>query len=361
MASILVTGAAGLLGGEIAAALAERGHAVTGLVRNSRTLRRGAGEIVDTAQFSGTAPKRGEIALVSGDVSVPRLGLDEASYKSLAETTDTVIHCAAVVQFDAAPEAYDAVNLGGTANVLALAEARSQGAAGFVQVSTAYVCGVCDGAFAEDAEEAPAGFANPYEASKRAAEELVRSAMARGVPAAIARPSIVVGRQSDGAIAAFDAIYMAFKLLAEGRIGTIPASPEASLDFVPIDHVVNGILTMAERIEIVAGRAFHLVAGSPMPVGDFFDLVRSYPQFADPQLVDPQAFDVDLLPPLERRLHRKVAGLYGSYFRHNPLFLQNNTKDLLGLAGPDADLALMRRQVDYAIRAGFLRADSVPA
>lgn len=358
---ILVTGAAGLLGGEIAAALADSGAAVIGLVRRNRAVRRGAGEIVETEDWTGARPEPGKIALVDGDVRDPMLGLDARSYRALAEQVDTIVHCAALVRFDAPQGDYDAINVRGTAHMLDFAGLDRGTAKCFVHVSTAYVCGQRTGSVAEDDERTPDKFANPYEASKFAAEQLVRETMAQGLPAAIARPSIVVGREADGAIAGFDSIYAAFKLLAEGRMGTIPAAPDATLNFVPIDYVVKAIVTMARDVRAVAGNAFHLAASEPMPVADFFALIHGYPQFANPKLVDPAHFDPASLSPLEARLHRKVATLYGAYFRNNPLFLQNNTESLLGEPGPVADLALMRRQVDFAIRAGFLRAEPVPA
>lgn len=357
----LVTGAAGLLGGEIAAALADKGHRVIGLVRKNRAVLRGDGERMPAGDWQGERPRPGEILLVQGDVRDPHLGLDQAVYDRLAGQVDRIVHCAAIVQFDADPEIYDSVNVRGTGHVIDFARARPGAPAALVSVSTAYVCGERDGPIGEADTAKPDRFANPYEASKFASEQKVRDAMAGGMAAAIARPSIVVGRAGDGAIAAFDTIYMAFKLLAEGRIRTIPSTPGATLNFVPLDHVVNGIVTIAERIEEAQGKVFHLVAGSPMPVADFFALVRAYPQFANPDHVPPERFDPSMLSPLEQRFHRRVAALYTSYFQRSPLFLEDNSENLLGHGGPDADAALMRRQIDFAIGAGFLPAESVPA
>ncbi|QLC26183.1 NAD-dependent epimerase/dehydratase family protein [Parasphingopyxis algicola] len=361
MTCFLVTGAAGLLGGEICAALARRGHGVIGLVRKNRILMHGKGRRLPTADWTGAAPGPGEVLLVEGDVRDPQLGLERAAHARLSAQADCIIHCAAIVQFDADPDLYEAVNVRGTGHVVDFARARPGKPAALVQVSTAYVCGERDGPIAEDDARRPDRFANAYEESKFAAEALVRAAMADGVSAAIARPSIVVGRTGDGVIAGFDTIYMAFKLLAEGRIRTIPSTPGATLNFVPLDHAVNGIATIASRIGEARGRTFHLVAGAPMPVADFFALVRDYPQFSDPEPVSPDRFDPATLSPVEQRFHRRVATLYTSYFQRNPLFLQGNVENLIGAGGPPADTALMRRQIDFAIRAGFLPSESVSA
>lgn len=357
----LVTGAAGLLGGEISAALADKGHSVIGLVRKNRFVMHGDRRQRPTGDWAGDPPPPGEIHLLQGDVRDPQLGLAPETYARLAAQIDCIVHCAAIVQFDADESIYEAVNIRGTGHILDLARARPSAPAALLHVSTAYVCGARDGEIAEDDAARPERFSNPYEASKYAGEAQVRQAMADGMTAAIARPSIVVGRAHDGVIAGFDTIYMAFKLLAEGRIRTIPSTPDATLNFVPLDHAVNGIVTIAERIDEAAGRTFHLVAGTPMPVADFFALVRDYPQFSNPEQVSPEAFDPAALSPLEQRFHRRVATLYTSYFQRKPLFLQDNTLELTGVSGPVADHALMRRQIDYAIRTGFLPAESVPA
>lgn len=350
-----------MLGGEISAALADKGHRVIGLVRKNRFVMRGDRERMETEDWTGEPPAPGAIHLLQGDVRDPRLGLTPQAYDRLAGQVDCIVHCAAIVQFDADESIYEAVNIRGTGHVLDLARSRPGAPAALVQVSTAYVCGTRDGAIAEDDASEPDRFSNPYEASKFAAEAQVRQAMAEGMTTAIARPSIVVGRAQDGVIAGFDTIYMAFKLLAEGRIRTIPSTPDATLNFVALDHAVNGIVTIAERIDEAGGRTFHLVAGTPMSVSDFFALVRAYPQFSDPEQVSPEDFDPATLSPIEQRFHRRVAALYTSYFQRNPLFIEDNVVKLIGSGGPDADCALMERQIDFAIQAGFLPAESVPA
>ena len=352
MATIFVTGAAGLLGAEIAAELAARGHGVIGLVHSHRTLLRGDREPVAASDWNGEPPPPGTVALVAGDVADPLIGLAAERHAHLAEQIDTIVHCAAVVGFGAAEADYRRVNVEGTRHALALAGPGT----GFVQLSTAYVCGQRDGLVAETEVSGTPRFANPYEASKHAAEALVWRAVERRVQAAVARPTIVVGRSSDGAIAHFDAIYQAFRLLATGRLASIPARASATLDFVVLDHAVNGIATIAERIGEAAGRAFHLAAERPMPVGEFFELIASYPQFADPRLIAPEQLDAGRFTPAERRLHRRVAEPYASYFQHNPLFVQENIRDMLGRRRPAVDSGLLRRQIDYCIRRGFLPA-----
>lgn len=348
MLSVLVTGAAGLVGGEVCARLVAAGHRVTGLVHRTREVRANDGSPVAVA------------GMVQGDVSQPRFGWDEAQWAEIAGQHDLLVHCAASVRFDLAEEDYHAVNVGGVAHALALAQA---GSMGFLHVSTAYVCGQRDGPIGEHDPLPASGFANGYEASKAAGERLVR---ASGLGWAIARPSIVVGEHASGAIRQFDTTYAAFKLIAEGRVRHMPARAGATLDFVPLDHVAAGIVAIAGRMEQAAGGTYHLVSGQPLPVERFTGAIGAYPQFHEPVLVAPEAFDPATLPALERRLYARIAGLYASYFQRDPHFGDAAFRALTGKACPSTGEAYIRRLIDHCIAVGFLEpsecADSsVPA
>ena len=288
---------------------------------------------------------------VRGDVSQERLGWDEASFDRIAREHDSLIHCAATVRFDLDEADYAAVNVGGTANALALAQA---GSMDFVHVSTAYVCGNREGAITEDDPLPGAGFANGYEASKAAGERLVRQS---GVRWAIARPSVVVGEHESGAIRQFDTTYAAFKLIAEGRVKQMAARAGATLDFVPVDHVAQGIVTIAGAMERAANGTFHLVSAQPLPVERFTGAIGAYPQFSEPELVDPDSFDAAVLPALERRLYRRVAGLYAAYFQRDPQFDDTAFRALAGRGCPPTGDPYIRRLIDHCIEVGFLSAD----
>lgn len=352
---ILLTGAAGLIGGELAGLLADGGHAVTVLVRKRRSLSRNDRSPLAASDWAGCPPAPGGIALLSGDVSLDRLGLDAVSYQSLAGGMDLVIHCAALVGFNLDPDLYAAVNVGGAANILALCEARRPDPIPLLHVSTAYVCGERSGEIAEHELDVGQDFANGYESSKACAERLVEAARGRGVPVAVARPSIVVGAWKDGAIGSFDNMYAMLRLLADGRIRTLPAGRQASLDLVPIDHVCGALVDIAERMEQAAGRNFHLVSGMPVPVTLLASLSRHYPQFHAPILVDPEAFDPQLLCGNERWLHDQVTGAYGSYLCRDPRFRDDNLPALCGRRCPPTDAAYLQRLIEHCIAAGFLQ------
>ncbi len=343
MLNIFLTGAAGLIGGEIAARLQSAGHRVTALVHKNHDIRANNGSAVSPYE------------VVVGDVSAPMFNWDQAKFDRLTNAADLLIHCAATVRFDLEEKQYARVNIGGAANAVEFARA---GDMPLLHVSTAYVCGTRDGQILESDPLSDRGFANGYEKSKAAAERLVR---ASGVPFAIARPSIVVGDSISGAIRQFDTTYAAFKLIAEGHVRHMPARSGATLDFVPIDHVAGGLVEIAENMRKAVGGTFHLVSGRPIPVTEFTAAIAAFPQFHRPELVEPERFDPAALPPLERRLYRRVAGLYASYFQRNPIFDDREAQAIAGRVCPPTDGKYLHRLISHCIDVEFLAGEPAEA
>ena len=360
---ILLTGASGLIGGELAGMLAARGHAVTALLHHGREVRRNDGSVLPTQPWNeqprpaaaGLLSGPATVSVLSGNVAEKRLGLDPTTYEALRDGLDLIVHLAAVTAFDAAPALLRAVNIDGTTNILALAAGGTRRVP-LLHVSTAYVCGEVSGAVAEDDATGAGRFTNGYEASKAEAEGLVEQARRDGLPVVIARPSIVVGAYGDGMIGRLDGVYALIRLVAEGRVRTLPVTTGASLDLVPIDHVTAGLLHLAERMEQAAGRNVHLVSGRPVPVAMLAGLAAEYPHFATVRLVPPDQFDASQLTPRGAVVHRQVTAHYTSYLQRDPRFLDDNLRALGGSPCPPTDVAFLRRLVDRCIRTGYLRA-----
>jgi nucleoside-diphosphate-sugar epimerase len=332
---VILTGASGLIGGEVAFRLAARGHRVTALVHRNRTIR----------DHRRTPAAVAEI--VVGNVAAPRLGLDGEAYARLAARHDLVIHCAAATRFDEPDGHHTAANIDGTANVVALARS---GAMALLHVSTAYVCGRRDGLIREADPLPEAGFSNRYEATKAAAERLVAHS---GLTHAIVRPSIVVGHSETGAIGDFRGIYGIFRLIAQGRVTRMPARRGAALDLVPINHVAAGIIAVAENIRSASG-AYHLVSASPVPVEDAVAAIARHLELRGPELVEPSIFDPASLTLLERWLHAQVVDRYSAYLQRAPRFDDSRIRALTRLTCPATDRAFLERLTDHCLRAGFV-------
>jgi nucleoside-diphosphate-sugar epimerase len=334
--NIFLTGASGFVGGEVAARLVTAGHSITALVRQSPSIRAN-----DNSPVEGTRR-------VSGDVAVAEMGLAPAEFRQIARDHDLVIHCAATTRFDLNDDAYAAINVGGATQAVALARA---GDIPLLHISTAYVCGTRDGRIAETDPLPDGGWANGYERSKAAAERIVA---ASGLRHAIARPSIVVGDSGTGRVRDFGAVYGLFKMMAEGRFRRIPATADASLDFVPIDYVAAGIAELADRISSASG-VYHLVSGAPIPLAAAVRTVAGFANLQAAILVDPGEYDPTLLTGRERWIFDNAFCHYSSYTSRNPQFDDSRFRAFTRNPRPTTDLEYFRKLIQHSIDAGFVR------
>lgn len=262
MSRILLTGATGFLGMELLMRLLERTDSdVIALVRapdDDAAATRLDG-VLATLFAPRDRPAPGRVRAVAADLEQPGLGLSEDALAALAGEFDTVVHCAASVSFALPLEEARRINVGGTREVLELA-ARAPELQQLVHVSTAYVAGDRTGRAFEHEGDVGQASRNTYEQTKLEAEELV---LASGLPAAILRPSIVVGDSRTGWTPAFNVIYWPLQGFARGLMPSVAADPQGRVDVVPVDAVADALLTLSGR-RGERGR-FHVVAGDAAP------------------------------------------------------------------------------------------------
>ena len=333
---VFLTGATGLVGGALAGALLDAGHHVTALVR---------GEGRDVLDMDGR-DRIGEITVLQGDVAHPGFGLAVTP-----AGIDLLIHCAATVDFAAPDAVHEAVNVGGTAHAIALAQ---DWHCPLLHVSTAYVCGRADGLIHEVAADPATDFTNGYEASKARAEVLVEAARTRGLVAAIARPAIIVGRLSDGAIARIDGFHHLFRLFGSPLLGNVPAVPDAAFAIAPICHVTTGLMAMAENLADFDGRRVHLAGAAPFAMADMLRIVADYPGTVPARTVSPDVYNAATLDRRTAMVHRRIGPQFFDYFLRSPRFGGDSLQDVAAIAPPTIDEAAFRRMIDHCVEAGFL-------
>lgn len=273
------------------------------------------------------------VTLFSGDVVDMHLGLSSAEYRTLVHEVTDVFHLAALYHHGADPRQMEQVNVEGTRNVLELA-ADMRHLRRFNHMSSAFVSGDRVGVIEEDELDVGQGFRSPYEKTKFEAEKLVQAA-SDALPVSIYRPSIVVGDSRTGEIERFDGPYYLAILLVTSPLAVplpLPGSAVAPLNVVPVDFLVNSLLTIA-RDDRGIGRTFHLVDPNPMAARKVYEAIagRTGRKLPPIRLSYRLADKLLQIPVLERLVREERAAI--ASVNHLAIYTSPNTQELLDGTG----------------------------
>ena len=279
--TILITGATGIVGIEIVREFLRRADTPALLI-----LLRGTAEEIEAKrrwvmQWAEVGDEQaGQVEVVSGDVTLPCLGLSEPDRLRIESITG-IIHAAAGTRFDQTPDLAFLNNVTGMRNLLTLARSCPR-LERIAVVSTAFVAGRREGVIREEDLDFAAGFNNEYEHSKALSEREARSFMA-DLPIAIYRLSLVVGRRDDGRISRLTGLYPILRLFHEGLLAMITGDPDQAIDLIPSDFAARAIIHLYEQA-FAAGTTYHVCAGQTrsFALGDLFPAVDSYIARGDP-------------------------------------------------------------------------------
>jgi farnesol dehydrogenase len=230
---VLVTGGSGYLGAAIVRALAREGHTPIVFARRAR----GCG--LPAHLIDGDVCSREQVELAAKDV-------------------DAICHSAALVSlWRPRREEFDAVNIGGLQNVLEAC--RSHGIERLIYTSSFL-------ALPPAGRTAPL-LANDYQRTKVAGREIVRQAVARGLPVVTLVPGVVYG---PGPVTEGNLVGRLVRDQLQGRLPGIIGG-KRTWSFTYIDDVAAahvGALTRGEP------GSEHLVGGENLPQMRLFEMLR---------------------------------------------------------------------------------------
>jgi NAD(P)-dependent dehydrogenase (short-subunit alcohol dehydrogenase family) len=256
-----VTGATGFIGRNLVERLLERGDAeVHALVREGS---RGRLE-----ELIAGWDARDRVHPVVGDLTQPKLGVDDAWIAEHQGSVDHVFHLAAIYDMSAPDAVNEAFNVGGTEQLVALVNELKP--ARLHHVSSIAVAGAHRGLFREDMFDEGQKLPSPYHRTKFESERIVRERAL--VPWRVYRPAIVVGDSRTGEMDKIDGPYYFFKVIQRLR-DLVPqwvplAGPEiGDTNIVPVDYVADAMDAIAHKDDL-DGQAFHLAAPRMTASGD---------------------------------------------------------------------------------------------
>jgi len=231
---VLVTGASGMLGGAVAAAVRDAGHEV-------RTLQRRPSGVAGVTDLLGSVTDATAVAHAVAGV-------------------DAIVHLAAKVSLAGAPAEFENVNVGGTLRLLRAATA--SGAGRFVFVSSPSVAHAGTSIVGDDAHPAdPLRARGDYARTKATAELLALAADSPELAVVAVRPHIVWGPGDTQLVA---------RIVERARRGRLPLLGQgaALIDTTYIDNAASAIAAALERAPEVHGNAYVVTNGEPRPVAE---------------------------------------------------------------------------------------------
>jgi thioester reductase-like protein len=255
----------------------------------------------------------GRITAVQGDISQPRLGMKEHVYDEITSHTTHIIHCAGNVKLNQTMDQARLIAVASVQNILALAQAADCSKIDIL--STVGVAGCTEGLVEEKPIFERKDFRNTYEAAKWDAEQLMYSALDRGIPLTIHRPSMVVGDSETGKVIRFQVFYYICELLS--RIGLIENVKSFHLDLIPVDYIARALYVSSCSDE-TAGRIFHLCSGpeGSLSLQDLEKKVSVY--FPRKSVKLPMFIARSILPRISVLFPRKIRVM----LRNLPCFLK---------------------------------------
>jgi len=302
----LITGANGYVGGLLARRY---------LDSTDRALVLCVREALGAASERPTQATADRVRLLVADLTTPApfAGVD----RQLRDRIVEIVHCAALTRFDLEAGPAQVVNVHGTEQVLRLAtECPNLESLGLV--STIYASGLHAGRILERAHDGTAGFANFYEWSKWAAEELLLSRYA-GLPARVLRLATVIADDDTGTVTQLNAFHTTLKLFFHGLLSLIPGQPTTPLYFVTGAFVTRAVLELMDPrrlngiYHVSHGRADSLTLDQAISAA--FEVFGSVEEFRRKRILRPLTVDQESFELLVAGMTSLSSGLVGRALR----------------------------------------------
>lgn len=211
----------------------------------------------------------------------------------------TIIHSAAVTRFNVDAETALRVNVQGTEKLLDFA-AGCTGLERIALLSTVYASGLRSGPIEEVAGDNAAGFANHYEQSKWASEQLLLKEYA-DLPWQILRLATVIAADEAGNVVQQNAFHNTLRLLYYGLLSLVPGRAETPLYFITGEFAADAVFSLLRDAPL--HQIYHLAhtRSESVSLGKLLDLVFAafeeqsefkIRQVLRPLYTDPQAFQL---------------------------------------------------------------------
>lgn len=299
------------------------------------------------------------IELVEGDVTLPRLGIEEDKERHLLKEINVIYHCAALCEFGIPLELIRKINVEGTRNVLDFAlKCKKQGNfSSFNHISTVGIVGKTGGVFYEDCLDIGQTFNNTYEQTKFEAEKLVEKYRQKGLSITVFRPSLITGDSMTGEVSNFKMFYQPLHIFSLGLFDEIPANKTLFYNLVPVDVVAKAIYLISSKN--VGNKNYHLSNSEGVTLEYFLNIASSYFGFKMPRVVKESEFNYNRLVGFRKKLLEP----YIPYFTHRKVvFDVTNFKQSMNgtnFEWPKINRELLLTLFKYCDKVGYIKRKKV--
>lgn len=364
--AILLTGATGLVGSYLLEELLNRSEAIVYCLVRADDAAAAKHRLRCQLQSAGSWREEYEPRVIglAGDVALPRLGLNEACFYSLANDVDCIYHSAGVINMRYSYERLKQANVEGVKEILRLAGIIKTKSVHFVSSIAVFYSDAhpADQLLTEtDIPRFHPTLKGSYGKSKWVADRLVANAQERGLPACIYRPTRIMGHSKTGALNNTKEILPA---LLRGCIllGLYP-DWDIEVTLVPVDYVSRAMVHLATRSESY-GKSFHLFNPKPIRWRDLMVILGELGYRLEAISYEDWRHEIDRRALREDSSERKFfAGLVLAFmglhylFRKRPPFDARNTLEGLrnsGIVCPPVERPLLEVYVTHWRRSGYL-------
>lgn len=294
--------------------------------------------------------------IVDGDVTLPRLGLSDALYESLARDVDAILHGAAHVNFIYPYEALRTTNVLGLHELIRFAFHSRIKPIHHLSTAAIWPMGAHQTFYEKENIEHGRPLNLGYDESKWVAERCLLYAAERGLPVARYRPGEVGGDSQTGRCVTDHFLFATIKGFLQ--FGAFPAL-DMHVDIAPVDYVAQALVHLIFYGNPL-GRAYHLTNPEPSHMSQALTFLRSlgyrftempFAELRD-RLIHSPGFAQNALFPYQAALQEM-----DSYSLELPRYDTTQTKRALagvGIACPPADETLFGTYIDYLQEIGFI-------
>ncbi|MBW4634872.1 MAG: amino acid adenylation domain-containing protein [Iphinoe sp. HA4291-MV1] len=310
------------------------------------------------------------IVPVVGDLSQPRLGLNEQLFSELAREIDIIYHNGAFVNLIYPYTELRAANVLGTQEILRLASLCKVIPVHFISTLDVFQSPTYREmkVILESDELAHCeGLFDGYAQSKWVGEKLVMTARERGIPVCIYRLGTIVGHSQTGASQTNDLISRILKSFIH-----LKSAPDLdlTLNLTPVDYVSRAIAHLSRQKASVR-KAFHIRNPQPLSMRQLVMSINALGYSVrfmsneqwQAKLLNKDISQENALSPVVSLFTEKISPKQQTYLETSALVSQTfdyqNTLD--GLAGtsivcPPVNFKLLSTYFSYYTRNGFLPA-----